>query len=122
MLKHPVDLRRGGSSLRQRRQLAAREERHLAGLVADAGGASGDFADEEYLVDRVHMASRAVTALVIVHGREFEDAGLESGFFGDFAHHAFAGGLIDIRPTTGEGPVAVADLAYHEHAPIDEGG
>ncbi len=68
------------------------------------------------------MASGAVAPLVIVHGREFEDPGFESGFFGDFAHHAFAGGLIDIRPSTGEGPVAVADLAHHEHAPIDEGG
>src|SRR5258706_10397905 len=100
MLKHALDLRRSGAPLRQRRQLAAREERHLAGLVADAGGASGDFADEEHLVDRVHMASGAVAPLVIVHGREFEAPGFESGFFAEFAPHAFASGLSYIRPST----------------------
>src|ERR1700722_7089803 len=47
VLKHFFYLRGRGSPQGQRRQRIAREERHFAGLVAGAGRASGDFADEK---------------------------------------------------------------------------
>ena len=103
----------GGSSL-------AREERHFAGFVAGARRASHDLADEEHLVDRVDVPRR-ISLLVVVDRRELERARLETGLFGNFPHHALARGLIDVGPTAGQRPFAVADLAHHQNAALDEG-
>src|SRR5258708_37905976 len=78
MLKHSVDLCGGGSSQRQRRQRVARKKRHLAGLVAGAGGASGDFPDEKQFINRVHVASRGVAPLNVVPRLELEGPALQS--------------------------------------------
>src|ERR1700678_598635 len=86
VLKHSLYLCGRGAALGQRRQRIAREERHFAGLVAGAGRAPDDFADEKHLVDRVEMAGRPFASLVIVDGRQLERLGHEPRLFGNFPH------------------------------------
>ncbi len=64
---------------------------------------------------------RRISLLVVVDRRELERARLETGLFGNFPHHALARGLIDVGPTAGQRPFAVADLAHHQNAVLDEG-
>src|ERR1700733_13130561 len=114
MMEHSVDLRCGGAPQRQRRQGIAGKERHLAGLVARTGGASGDLANEEHLVNGVDVARRVTAALIVAHGRELARPGKKSRLFGDFPHHAFGGRLVDVGPAAGKSPMAIADFAHPE--------
>src|SRR5579863_4108712 len=122
MMEHSVNLRSGGTPQRKRRQGIAGKERHLARLDAGAGGAAGDLADEEHLVDGVDVAGRVTAALIVAHGRELARPGEKSRLLGNFPHHAFGSRLIDVGPAAGKSPMAVADFTYQEHASVDEGG
>src|SRR5580692_1486764 len=120
VLKHSLNLCGRGPALGQWRQRIARKERHFAGLVAGAGRAPYDFADEKQLVDRVEMAGRPIASLVIVDGRQLERLGHETRLFGNFPHDAFGGRLIDVRPAARQRPLAIADFTHQKHAAADE--
>ena len=96
--EHALDLRGGGASDRQRRQLVARKEGHFAGLDARAGAAARELADEEQLVDRIEVL-RTIALAIVVDGGELDRTRLEPGLLAHLAHRAHSKAIRSHRPS-----------------------
>src|SRR5271156_1108018 len=114
MGEHALDLRGGGASDRQGRQLVPREEGYFAGLDARAGAASRELADEKQLVDRIEVL-RTIALAIVVDGGELDRARLEPGLLAHLALRAHRRRFVHIGPAPRERPGAVAHLTNEQY-------
>src|SRR6185437_14663406 len=119
MLVQPLDLGGEDAAGGELGEFSHGEELHGVGLAAHGGLAAGSLAEEEELVDVVDAGGVGVAQLVDECG-ELQCFGAVAGFLEDLADDGAGGGVVDVDPAAGEGPLAVGALAYQQDAVVLE--
>src|SRR6185312_1571526 len=115
MLIQALDLRGQYASSGELGERVQRKELHAVGLAAERGGASGALAEKEQLVDMVDAGRMRVAALVDER-RQLHRPRFVTRLLADLACHGPRGGVVDIDPASGQGPLAIGAFPDEEHA------